>query len=288
MKKEERLDRKINRLFRQAGHPRWLHHFGPKKFQIWVLCLGLIIKQVYRLSYRRAMKFLDEHHTIKLHWTTLQKFAKRLPKQLWQSLLAATITTPTIKLGAGDGTTFARTNPSHHFLKRIDRAGPVGRPVQFVTLIDVNQRKFLAGNCYAKPRHEAQTIPSLHEQSPAKIDVLTLDKAFDAEWLHQWLNEHGTFAVTPARKNCHKGKFRKIMRDCIDWCLYWQRNIIECLFSALKRLFGSALKSKHIKTQTAEIFCRLIAYNIGYRLQTFSTEPCPAKNLYIDRPTFKI
>ena len=91
MKKSERLNRKINRLFRRAGHPRWAHHMGPKKFQTWILCLGLIVKQVYQLSYRRAMKFLDEFYGIKLHWTTLQKAAKRLPKSLWQSLLAATI-----------------------------------------------------------------------------------------------------------------------------------------------------------------------------------------------------
>src|SRR3989338_6592079 len=35
MKKNERLDRKIMRLFRSAGHPRWAHHMGPKKFQTW-------------------------------------------------------------------------------------------------------------------------------------------------------------------------------------------------------------------------------------------------------------
>ena len=91
MKKSERLDRKINRLFKAAGHPHWAHHMGSKKFRTWILCLGLIVKQVYQLSYRRAAKFLDEFYGIKLHWTTLQKAAKRLPKSLWQSLLAATI-----------------------------------------------------------------------------------------------------------------------------------------------------------------------------------------------------
>src|SRR3989338_9904399 len=98
MKKSERLDRKINRLFKAAGHPRWAHHMGPKKFQTWILCLGQIVKQVYQLSYRRAAKFLDEFYGIKLHWTTLQKAAKRLPKSLWQSLLAATIEAGNIAL----------------------------------------------------------------------------------------------------------------------------------------------------------------------------------------------
>lgn len=273
MEKEKQLDRKIRRLFRQAGHPRYAHRMGPKKFQTWVLCLGLMLKQLYQLSYRRAMRALDEHYHIRMHWTTLQKAAKRLPKSLWQSLLAATITVPVIALAAADGTGFARSGPSNYYLRRIDRDGPVGRPVQAITMVDVHRRKFLAGNFYARPYHEARRIPTLHRQTPAEIEVLLLDKGFDAEYLHRWLNENGTFAVVPVRKGCKHGRHRKLMRDCMDWYLYWQRNIVESLFSALKRLFGSTVKSRHIRTLRAELFCRLIAYNIGYRRWRFSTEP---------------
>lgn len=279
MKKEERLDRKICRLFRQSGNPRYWHHMGPKKFQTWILVLGIVTKQVYRLSYRRVIKFLDEHYAISIHWTTLQKAARRLPKILWQSLLAATIQVETVEVAAADGTGFSRTNPSHYFLKRIDRDGPIGRPVQAITLVDVQQKKFLAGNFYAKPRHEAQRIPYLHQKSPRIPEVLLMDKAFDANWLHEWLHRNGTFSLAPVRKGCRRGKYRKILRDSFDWYLYWQRNIVECLFSALKRLFGATIASKHIKTQTAELFCRLIAYNIGLRPWRFSTEPLHSKNI---------
>jgi len=262
MKKEERLNRKIYRLFTAAGHPRWAHRFGPKKFQTWMLCLGLIVKQVYQLSYRRAMKFLDEYYAINLHWTTLQKAAKRLPKSLWQSLLGATISGDKIYLAAADGTGFSRSGPSHYYLKRINRSGPVGRPIQAITIVDVEKRKFLVGTFFAKPHGEAKRIPTLHTQSSLKPEVLLLDKGFDAEWLHQWLDEHGTFSVAPVRRNCRRGKHRKLMRDCMDWCLYRQRNIVESLFSALKRLFGSAVKSQKMPMINAELFCRLIAYNI--------------------------
>jgi len=265
MNKKERLDRKIYRLFKRAGHPRWFHHMGPKKFQTWILCLGLVVKQVYQLSYRRAANFLDDFFNIPMHWTTLQKAAKRLPKSLWQSLLAATITIESIPLAAADGTGFSRSGPSHYFLRRIDREGPVGRPVQAITMIDVKNRKFIAGTFLAKPSGEAKRIPLLHKQTFVKPDVLVMDKGFDAEWLHKWLNENGTFSIAPARKGCRHGKFRKIMRDCMDWYLYWQRNIIESLYSALKRLFGNTVKCRHIRTQTAELFCRLIAYNLGLK-----------------------
>jgi len=76
MDKKKRLDTKIFRLFKRAGHPRWFHHMGPKKFETWILCLGLIVKQVYRLSYRRVMSFLDEFFKINLpldYSTKIQK-----------------------------------------------------------------------------------------------------------------------------------------------------------------------------------------------------------------------
>jgi len=265
MKQKNKLSTKVYRLFKKAGHPRWVHHMGPKKFESWVLCLGLVVKQVYRLSYRRAMKFLNEYYGIKLHWTTLQKAAKRLPRSLWQSLLGASIVAKGVYLSAVDGTGFSRVNSSQYYLKRIDRDGRVAKPVQVVCLVDVERRKFLAGSFWAKPYHEAKRVPTLHKQSVIKPDVLLMDKGFDAEWLHQWLYTNGTFSIAPVRKGCRRGSHRKMLRDCMDWTLYWQRNIVESLFSALKRLFGNSLLSKHIKTQTAELFCRLIAYNIGYR-----------------------
>ena len=269
MEKKERLDSKIHRLFRHAGHPRWAHRMGPKKFQTWVLCLGLVIKQVYQLSYRRSMRFLDEYFSIGIHWTTLQKAAKRLPKRLWQSLLAATITAEVIPLAAADGTGLSRNNASEYYVRRIDRKQPIHKATQVIALVDVEQRKFIAGNLWTHAQGETRRIPQLHTKCKVKPEVLLMDKGFDAEWLHQWLNEHGTFSVAPARKNCRRGNHRKLMRDCMDWTLYWQRNIVESLFSALKRLFGSTLRCNHIKTQTAELFCRLIAYNIGYRLRHF-------------------
>lgn len=260
---------------------------GPKKFETWVLCLGLVVKQVYQLSFRRAMRFLDDYFGIFMHWTTLQKAAFRLPKCLWQSLLAATINLKTVPLAAADGTGFARSGPSHYYLRRIDREGPVGRPVQLVGVVDVENRRFLGVSIRSKPRGECKQILTIHRQLPMNVDVLLLDKGFDAEWLHQWLEENGTFSLAPVRKNCRRGRHRKLMRDCFDWCLYWQRNIVESLWSALKRLFGNNLKCKHIKTQTAELFCRLIAYNLGYRPADFLQSLLLSKIYIVDHIYFR-
>ncbi len=266
MSKKERTYTKIKRLCKSAALPRWMHRFGPKRFQTWELVLGLIIKQVFRLSYRRASRFLEEYYGIVVHWTTLQKAAQRFPKWVWQSLLATTIIVDEVTLAAVDGTGIARSNASQHYLKRIGTDTLVQRPLQLCAMIDVKRRKFLATTIRVIAQGETHRVPTLYNQSPIKPNILLMDKGFDAEWLHQWLGCNGTFSIAPVRKNCKRGRHRKLMRDCMDWCLYWQRNIVESLFSALKRLFGSSVSAQCIRTQSAELFCRLIAYNIGLKL----------------------
>jgi len=143
VKKEEKLINKVKLLLRRIGCPRWLHHFGPKKFASWQLILGLLIKELFRLSYRRAMKFLTEFYKIDLHWTTLQKFRKRVPLSLWQKLLSFTAEDP-IDVAAIDGTSLQRSNPSAHYLRRIDREKNISVPIYLNAMIDVVRRRFVA------------------------------------------------------------------------------------------------------------------------------------------------
>lgn len=262
MKKKDKLVNKIRCLIRQAGLPRYLHRYGPKKFLLWQLCLGLLIKEVFRLSYRRAMNFLDEFFGIKLHWTTLQKFRKRVPLVIWQTLLKFTANN-SIAVAAIDGTSLQRTNPSMHYLKRIDRENNISVPVYINVMVDVIRRKFTAIRHHATKCGEMSDVKYLVKLSPEDVELVVMDKLYDSEKLHRFLRERGTYSVIPVKKNWAKGQYRKQLKDCFDYCLYWQRNLIESLFSALKRLFGNHLRGLTARTQRAEIYCRLIAYNLG-------------------------
>jgi transposase len=262
MKKEERLLHKVKRLLKKASMPRWFHRFGPKKFVFWQLFLGLLIKEVFRLSYRRAMKFLNEFYAIELHWTTLQKCRKRIPLSVWKLLLSCT-NEGSINVAAIDGTSMQRTNPSEHYLKRIDREERISIPVYMNAMIDVVRRKFLAVHHHSKKRSEVKDVLYLVDKVVQEIELIVMDKAYDSEKLHRTLRELGIFSIAPVKKNWAKGQLRKQLKDYFDWCLYWQRNLIESMFSALKRLFGNHLNCQKAKTQRAEIYTRMIAYNIG-------------------------
>lgn len=262
MKKKNKLVNKIKRLLRRVGCPRWFHRFGPKKFVSWQLILGLLIKEVFRLSYRRAMKFLDEFYNLKIHWTTLQKFRARMPLSLWQKLLAYTVDVP-IEIAAIDGTSMQRSNPSTHYLKRINRTEKISVPVYVNVMIDVVRRKFIAVRHHAKKSGEVKDVKYLIKQVIKDIELILMDKAYDSEKLHRYLRKQGIFSIAPVKKNWAKGQLRKQLKEYFDYAQYWQRNLIEALFSALKRLFGNILLSASAKTQRAEIYMKMIAYNLG-------------------------
>jgi transposase len=262
MKKKEKLINKVKDLLKKAQLPRYLHHFGPKKYYFWKLCLGLLIKETFRLSYRRSAAFLAEFYHINVHWTTLQKCRARLPLWIWQHLLSCTVDTD-VGVAAMDGTSLQRSNPSAHYLKSIDKTYKISVPVFMNAAVDVIQRKFVAVRHHATRSSEVEDAYYFMRRIKSHIDLIVMDKAYDSEKLHRFLREQGTYSVIPVKKNWAKGQYRKQLKDCFDYALYWQRNIIESLFSALKRLFGTHLRCLVARTQRAEIYMRLIAYNLG-------------------------
>lgn len=262
MNKKEKLINKVKDLIKRAQLPRYLHKYGPKKFLFWQLCLGLLIKEVFRLSYRRASSFLNEFYSIDMHWTTLQKCRARLPLYIWQHLLSCTVDAD-IEVAAIDGTSLQRSNPSAHYLKSVDKTYKISIPIFINAAVDVLKRKFMAMRHHTQRASEVDDAYYFFKRAKQDINIAVMDKAYDSEKLHRFLREQGIYSIVPVKKNWSKGQYRKQLKDCFDYALYWQRNIIESLFSALKRLFGTNLRCLIARTQRAEIYMRLIAYNLG-------------------------
>ena len=215
-----------------------------------------------------------DYHNKSRHWTSWQKAISKWSNEVWDALAKASAGSEPCELAAIDGTTHSRSNPSDHYLKRIDRDGPVGRPVQDVVLVDVLRRKFLSWRFRARPRGEKCDVPYIIRKSPVLPDIVLMDKGFDSNPLHTWLRDRGIWSIAPVRKGCKRGNYRRQLRDCFDWALYWQRSIIECLFSAIKRLFGSHIRARTARMQRAEMNSRFIAYNIGAILPTTFYRAC--------------
>ena len=263
MTTQERLIDKVKRVVRQAGLPDFFNKMGRKWHPTWQIYLCHLVYTAHAPSWPRAAKFMREYYDIEMDWSCWRKAIAKWPAWAWHALARASAGGEECLVAAIDGTTMARSNPSQHYLRRIDREGAVGRPVQQVVMIDVKRRKFLSWRTRARARGEKCDVQYLLNHSPTMPGTALLDKGFDSEPLHTALRARGVYSIAPTRRRCHRGRYRKQLRDYFDYGQYWQRNLVEALFSAVKRLFGGHIRGRTWRAERTEIYSKFIAYNLG-------------------------
>ena len=135
--------------------------------------------------------------------SALQYTAKKLNSGFWSRVLK--ITSGTTYLAAIDSTGFSRTNPSYHYLRRINGAIPK-IPIKLSTAFDTRRKKFSAAKIRVLPSHDIKDIIPLIKRCNPK--VLVADKAYEANWLHEFRQNNGVKAHIPIR-NKGKPKYKK-------------------------------------------------------------------------------
>ncbi|MFH1421257.1 MAG: IS5 family transposase [Planctomycetota bacterium] len=271
MNKENKLIKKVKRLIRKAGLPRWLHKYGPKKYELWHHLIALLVREFCKLSYRRVKQLFDLLGFLCPSKSALQYNAKKIPAALWQHLLTTT-TSLQANVVALDATTFTRSSPSFHYLHRIDRLKPVGKPVKLSILVNTKTKKILAARLRSKAVGDCKDVKQLLKNIQAKTFVA--DKGYDSEQVHEHLFNKGMKAHIPLRKNARRGFFRMKASKHFNLRIYHRREISESSFSSLKRKFGTSVKCRSARTQRAEMFCRLLLQNmISLFKIRFRTQP---------------
>lgn len=269
MTKENKLVKKVKRLLRRLGCPRWLHHFGPKTYQFYEHLCALLIRSFCRLSYRRVHQLCDLLGLRCPSKSALQYTAKKLSAGFWQKVLNATSSTP--YLIAIDSTGLSRTNPSYHYLHRIDRKMP-RVPVKLSVAFDTRRKKYCAAQIRVLPAHDIRDAPQLLTESNAKIAVA--DKAYSSENLYRHAAAIGTLLMVPQKKNARHGLWRVTMQKQFRLRTYNRRQMVEAGNSSLKRKYGSFVSSKTVRTIRTEVYGRLTCHNIFFcTYTTFRTEP---------------
>src|SRR3989344_1828415 len=262
MSKEIKLIKKVKRLLRRLGCPRWLHHFGPKTYEFYEHLCALLIRFFCRLSYRRVQQFCDLLGVRCPSKSALQYTAEKLSADFWQKVLKVTSGNPYIV--AIDSTGLSRTNPSYHYLRRIDGKMPK-IPVKLSVAIDTRSKKYCAAQIRVLPAHDLRDAPQLLTESCAKIAVA--DKAYSSENLYRHAAALGTLLMVPQKKNARHGLWRAIMQKKFRLRTYNRRQLVEAGNSSFKRKFGSSVSSKTVRTIRTEVYGRLACHNLLGRLQ---------------------
>lgn len=266
MKKKRSLLQKINGLIRKARVPLYLHHFGPKKFTSIQHCKCWLLKEKLGCSWD---DFIEDH--IMYYGvekipdaSTLKKFVKRLPFWLKNQLIALSAGIEPAEYGAIDSTGLSRTNASLHYIKRIDRTEPIKQSLKLS--LYTTKRRILAFRLRSEWCGDTKDVPYLTKRSSIMPLITCMDKAYDANWVHQHFREQGFYSIIPVRKGCRRGKYRKEMRDYFDYAQYWERNCGEYNNSSLKRRFGDYVRSNTFRTQHSEVTARVILHNLKVML----------------------
>ena len=265
MKEGKKLVNKVKRLIRKAGLPRWLHHFGPKKYEFWQHGLAYIVKQECKLGYRRVTRLMRGLGMEVPCPSALCMSFHKIPLELWQRLLKATACSTYIT--AIDGSGMSRPLPSPYYYRRIDKPYPIEIPLKISLAVDTKTKKILALRLRAAKAHDLRDAKYLLKMICRKPRKLVADKGYDAEWLHRLCHSLSIQAVIPMRdygtKKIYRGKsYRKIDNKTFNLRTYHRREMIESVFSAIKRKFGSSVSSVKFSAQRAEMYCRAITHNI--------------------------
>jgi len=275
MNKEEKLVKKLKRLLRRLGCPRWLHQYGPKMYEFLDHLLALLIRAFCGLSYRRVKQLLDWFGIKCPTKSSLQRTAKKLDSSFWQRVLKAT--SGKAYLVAIDSTGFSRTNPSYYYLKRIDGKMPK-IPVKLSVAFDTRKKKFCAAKIRVLPAHDIKDAKSLLSHSNPKICVA--DKGYNSENLYKFAAENNLLLMVPKKSNAKRGFYRKKAQKHFRIRTYHRRELIEAGNSSIKRKYGSSVSSKTVRTIRTEIYGRLACHNLIFlEFKTLGTEPFKAQNI---------
>jgi len=127
---------------------------------------------VCRLSLRRVHKFLEMIGYQVPTFSALYKSRKRISPTLFQRALALTAGS-NHQLVAIDSTGISKTNPSYHYIKRIDSKKPIRRWVKQSSLFDIKQRTIMAIRIRAKPRYDIKDAKYLLKRAECQKRILS-------------------------------------------------------------------------------------------------------------------
>jgi len=242
--------------------PRYFSRFSNKIFCNHQKIILLVLKQRLRTTYRDLMEILKVS-TIPMyiglkripHHTTLIKFAKKIKPNLLNLLLPYR----KAKFVGLDGTGFEVENRSMHYQYRTERC-TYRRYIKLGISADTEKQLILRNTINKGPRNDNKDFLLLVKDLKAK-EVIA-DKGYDSKKNRRFvINKLKAIPVIPLRCHTYSYGFLK-GRKKIDGKNYHQRSKLETIFSAIKRKYGSALRSKSVTLQKKEIICKLIAYNL--------------------------
>ena len=232
----------------------------------------LAMKIYTKSTYREITDVIDVSDVIKRylrikkvpHFTTIQKFFKRLPSEQIREINQLILLLNDIKADiiALDGSGFTNDYADKYYAKirQKERKSYIKNHLT----IDVKTRLILYYQTSRGPKYDTQFAkPALRQIKKYKPDYIVADKAYDTEPIRKCINEElKAFDQIPLKKRAKKGQYRLKSPTIFRHKIYKKRNNIESIFSTIKRKFNGTNHSRSTQLSNKETKLKNTIYNI--------------------------
>jgi transposase len=264
MKKERNLINKVNCLLKRIGAPTYINKYGPKKYTLAEKVYALFLRSEWQSSFRRTVYICKEIDMPCPSKSTLQYILKRIPWQFVKNMLKATVRKQT-DLAAIDGSSLSRSTLSEYYTMRAGINIRERKSTKLSIMTDTRTKKILSARVRKKSAHDIRDVKYLIKYSAVKPKKIVADRGYDAEWFRDFLDRRGIGFCIPTKGKVVYGYHRK--RNKCDQRTYRRRPMVENSFFRLKQLFGRSVNCVLARTMRAEIFLRIILYNLSIRFR---------------------
>lgn len=272
-------------LFRISELPLHFSKFSNRIYSNYQKLFLLVYKQFRKFTYEELLTDIADNITLREYlglnilpdYTTLIKFAKKLPKLVLEKLLDAfkQFILPPKKV-AIDATGMSLDNASPHYCKRIGRPFKKRPFLKASFIVDIEQYIILLSKTRKKIRHDTIDAKPMIKKLARNYEpeIFYADRGYDDEKIFKLVFEklNAYPMILQKRldvpKHRRHGTYRKKTFAVFDYGEYLQRNKIETFNSMFKKRFSAKIKSKTTKMQKFEMVTRIIAYNIDRLIRT--------------------
>ena len=263
--------------------PPYSSKFSKRKYKQYQLFVILLYKFWVNVSYRDVIEIISSNPSFASllslsevpHFTTIQKFCKRISMKLITSVFNKVVKSFHGLLGSIiiiDSTGFSLNYHSFYYDKRLNDFGKKVRKeyVKTTIIADEKSQIVVAFDVHFGEIHDSKefkkALENMDKELVSKFRLIIGDKGYDSEENHVIAKRYDLHAIIPARNKdvpIHRtrGENRKRMKRHLPE-EYRRRPIVETVHSVIKRKSGSFVRSRIPEVAEKEIVLKIIAYNI--------------------------